>query len=303
MTHRSTPQKIRNAKPPWLKVSLPQGQQYNWIKEKADTLQLSTVCQEARCPNIGECWQGGTATFMLMGDTCTRGCRFCSVKTAKTPPPLDLEEPRKLAETIAHLNLKYVVITSVDRDDLEDQGARHIAAAIRAVHLKNPGLLIEMLMPDFQGVASLIETVMAAKPDVLAHNLETVERLTAQVRDPRAGYLQSLDVLQFIKEKNPNLYTKSSLMLGLGESHAEVLAAMQDLRKARVDFLTLGQYLQPDSKKLKVTRFVPPHEFDTLRKAGEQMGFEYVAAGPLVRSSYRAAEFYIERKVRSHKTA
>lgn len=303
MKNLSQSRKIRIAKPSWLKVAMPQGEKYQWIKQKADTLQLSTVCQEARCPNIGECWQGGTATFMLMGDTCTRGCRFCSVKTAKTPLPLDPQEPRKLAETISQLNLKYVVITSVDRDDLPDQGAGHIAAAIRSVHLKNPSLLIEMLMPDFQGMALFIEKVMAAKPDVLAHNLETVERLTAQVRDPRAGYGQSLDVLRFIKQKNPGLYTKSSLMLGLGESHDEILAAMDDLRKADVDFLTLGQYLQPDARKLKVARFVPPDEFDTLRKAGEQMGFEYVAAGPLVRSSYRAAEFYIERKVRSRKTA
>lgn len=303
MTNLSKHRKVLPAKPSWLTVRLPKGEKYNWIKDKARTLHLSTVCQEARCPNIGECWQGGTATFMLMGDTCTRGCRFCSVKTAKHPLPLDLEEPRKLAETIFHLNLKYVVITSVDRDDLPDQGAHHIAATIRSVHHKNPDLLVEMLIPDFQGIASLIQVVIAAKPDVLAHNLETVERLTPQVRDPRAGYQQSLDVLQFIKQHNPDLSTKSSLMLGLGEEREEILAAMEDLRQVKVDFLTLGQYLQPDATKLKVSRFVHPDEFEELRKLGENMGFEYVASAPLVRSSYRAAEFYIERKLRFAKPA
>ena len=236
---------------------------------------------------------------MLMGDTCTRGCRFCSVNTAKKPLPLDLEEPRKLAETIFQMRLNYVVITSVDRDDLPDQGARHIAASIRSVKQKNPGLLVEMLIPDFRGIPALIQTVLAAQPHVMAHNLETVERLTAKVRDPRAGYQRSLHVLQTIKQQNPQMLTKSSLMLGLGETQDEILKAMEDLRKLDVNFLTIGQYLQPEPSKLRVFRFVHPDEFEDLAKIGEAMGFEYVASGPLVRSSYRAAEYYIERKLRS----
>ena len=299
MTNLSKHRRSRSSKPPWLKVGLPRGEKYKWINEKADSLQLSTVCQEARCPNIGECWQGGTATFMLMGDTCTRGCRFCSVKTARHPLALDLEEPRKLAETIFQMQLTYVVITSVDRDDLPDQGARHIAASIRAVKWKNPELLVEILIPDFCGISSHIQRVIDAQPEVLAHNLETVDRLTPQVRDPRAGYRQSLKVLQYIKQQNTTLYTKSSLMLGLGESRDEVMTAMEDLRKVEVNFLTLGQYLQPDLTKLKVFRFVHPDEFQELAEIGEQMGFDYVASGPLVRSSYRAAEYYIERKLRA----
>lgn len=304
MSVSSPSQKRRTPKPPWLKVALPQGKKYNWIKNKSSSLQLSTVCEEARCPNIGECWQGGTATFMLMGDTCTRGCRFCSVNTARLPSPLDQEEPQKLAETINNMNLSYVVITSVDRDDLSDQGAKHIAASIRSVMLKNKGLLVEMLIPDFQGETSLIQLVMDSQPHVLAHNLETVDRLTSTVRDPRAGYQQSLNVLSFIKQTNPKIYTKSSLMLGLGESKDEILQAMDDLIKIDVNFLTLGQYLQPNSKRLKVFRYVHPDEFQELAEIGEQMGFNYVASGPLVRSSYRAAEFYIENKLRlSNKTA
>ncbi len=299
MSNFSKKQGSRSPKPIWLKVRLPRGEKYNWIKEKSGSLRLSTVCQEARCPNIGECWQGGTATFMLMGDTCTRGCRFCSVKTTKNPLPLDLAEPRKLAETIFQMRLNYVVITSVDRDDLPDQGARHIAASIRSVKQKNPGLLVEILIPDFCGIPTLIQTVVAAQPHVLAHNLETVARLTPKVRDPRAGYQRSLQVLQTIKQQNPQISTKSSLMLGLGETQDEIIKAMEDLRQIDVNFLTLGQYLQPGPSKLRVSRFVHPDEFEELAKIGEHMGFEYVASGPLVRSSYRAAEFYIERKLKS----
>ncbi len=299
MANLSKHHKPRSPKPLWLKVGFPHGEKYNWIKEKAGTLQLSTVCQEARCPNIGECWQGGTATFMLMGDTCTRGCRFCSVKTTRTPLALDRAEPQKLADTIFQMKLNYVVITSVDRDDLPDQGAAHIATSIQTVKSSNPELLVEMLIPDFCGIPSLIQKVIDAKPDVLAHNLETVERLTPKVRDPRAGYQQSLNVLQYIKQQNPNLYTKSSLMLGFGEARDEVITAMENLREIGVNFLTLGQYLQPNSSKLSVFRFVHPDEFQEFAEIGQQMGFDYVASGPLVRSSYRAAEFYIEQKLRS----
>ena len=295
----STTTNILSAKkPPWLKVPFPGGERYSWIKKRAANLNLSTVCEEANCPNIGECWNGGTATFMLMGDTCTRGCRFCSVKSAKNPGALDPEEPKKLAETVNNLALKYVVLTTVDRDDLPDQGASHIARCIRSTQRACPEMLIEMLMPDFQGKTELVQQVINARPAVLAHNLETVRSLTGKVRDSRASYDQSLDVLRYLKQQCPDGYTKSSLMLGVGESRTETLQAMKDLRDAGVDFLTIGQYLQPSKKHLKVEKFMHPDEFDELALQGDKMGFEYVASGPLVRSSYKAAEFYIERKIR-----
>ncbi|MBT3214422.1 MAG: lipoyl synthase [Deltaproteobacteria bacterium] len=287
-------------KPPWLKVPFPGGERYSWIKKRAANLNLSTVCEEANCPNIGECWNGGTATFMLMGDTCTRGCRFCSVKSAKNPEALDAEEPKKLAETVKNLALKYVVLTTVDRDDLPDQGASHIARCIRSTQRACPEMLIEMLMPDFQGKTELVQQVINSRPAVLAHNLETVRSLSEKVRDSRAGYDQSLDVLHYLKQQCPEGYTKSSLMLGVGESRTETLQAMKDLRDVGVDFLTIGQYLQPSKKHLKVEKFVHPDEFDDLAVQGDKMGFEYVASGPLVRSSYKAAEFYIERKIRGN---
>lgn len=294
----TTTTRLSPKKPPWLKVPFPGGERYSWIKKRAANLNLSTVCEEANCPNIGECWNGGTATFMLMGDTCTRGCRFCSVKSAKNPGALDPEEPKKLAETVKNLALKYVVLTTVDRDDLPDQGASHIARCIRSTQRACPEMLIEMLMPDFQGKTELVQQVINARPAVLAHNLETVRSLTDRVRDSRASYDQSLDVLRYLKQQCPDGYTKSSLMLGVGESRTETLQAMKDLRDVGVDFLTIGQYLQPSKKHLKVEKFMHPDEFDELALQGDKMGFEYVASGPLVRSSYKAAEFYIERKIR-----
>jgi len=294
----TTTTRLSPKKPPWLKVPFPGGERYSWIKKRAANLNLSTVCEEANCPNIGECWNGGTATFMLMGDTCTRGCRFCSVKSAKNPGALDPEEPKKLAETVNNLALKYVVLTTVDRDDLPDQGASHIARCIRSTQRACPEMLIEMLMPDFQGKTELVQQVINARPAVLAHNLETVRSLTDRVRDSRASYDQSLDVLRYLKQQCPDGYTKSSLMLGVGESRTETLQAMKDLRDVGVDFLTIGQYLQPSKKHLKVEKFMHPDEFDELALQGDKMGFEYVASGPLVRSSYKAAEFYIERKIR-----
>ncbi|MAD83512.1 MAG: lipoyl synthase [Deltaproteobacteria bacterium] len=294
----TTTTRLSPKKPPWLKVPFPGGERYSWIKKRAANLNLSTVCEEANCPNIGECWNGGTATFMLMGDTCTRGCRFCSVKSAKNPGALDAEEPKKLAETVNNLALKYVVLTTVDRDDLPDQGASHIARCIRSTQRACPEMLIEMLMPDFQGKIELVQQVINARPAVLAHNLETVRSLTDRVRDSRASYDQSLDVLRYLKQQCPDGYTKSSLMLGVGESRTETLQAMKDLRDVGVDFLTIGQYLQPSKKHLKVEKFMHPDEFDELALQGDKMGFEYVASGPLVRSSYKAAEFYIERKIR-----
>ena len=294
----TTTTRLSPKKPPWLKVPFPGGDRYSWIKKRAANLNLSTVCEEANCPNIGECWNGGTATFMLMGDKCTRGCRFCSVKSAKNPGALDPEEPKKLAETVNNLALKYVVLTTVDRDDLPDQGASHIARCIRSTQRACPEMLIEMLMPDFQGKTELVQQVINARPAVLAHNLETVRSLTGKVRDSRASYDQSLDVLRYLKQQCPDGYTKSSLMLGVGESRTETLQAMKDLRDVGVDFLTIGQYLQPSKKHLKVEKFMHPDEFNELALQGDKMGFEYVASGPLVRSSYKAAEFYIERKIR-----
>ena len=289
----------RLPKPSWLKVRFPSGERFHWIESQARKLALSTVCEEARCPNIGECWNSGTATFMVMGDTCTRGCRFCSVKTKKNPGPLDLEEPLKLADTIRQMKLGYVVLTTVDRDDLEDQGAGHIARCIRSTQRANPNLLIEILMPDFRGELNLVQQVIDSQAAVLAHNLETVRRLTPRVRDPRATYDQSLAVLKYLhKNSSENRYTKSSLMLGLGETKEEVVEAMRDMRAVGVSFLTLGQYLQPTLKHLAVERFVTPEEFKDFKRTGEEMGFLYVASGPLVRSSYRAAEFFIEKKIR-----
>ena len=235
---------------------------------------------------------------MLMGDTCTRGCRFCAVKSAKNPPALDPGEPSKLAGTIKKMNLNYVVLTAVNRDDLPDQGASHIARCIKATQRTSPRLLIDMLMPDFRGEKELVQQIIDASPAVLAHNLETVRRLTPEVRDYRADYDQSLEVLRYQKTNCPEGYTKSSLMLGLGESRREILQAMEDMRNAGVDFLTIGQYLQPSRKLLKVLKFLHPDEFNELGQIGDKMGFDYVASGPLVRSSYKAAEFYIERKIR-----
>ena len=294
----TVPAKHYSKKPPWLKVPFPGGDRYSWIKSRSTRLNLSTVCEEANCPNIGECWNGGTATFMLMGETCTRGCRFCAVKSAKYPPALDADEPSKLAGTIKKMNLNYVVLTTVNRDDLPDQGASHIARCIKATQRTTPRLLIEMLMPDFRGEIELVQQIIDASPAVLAHNLETVRRLTPEVRDYRADYDQSLEVLRYLKTNCPEGYTKSSLMLGLGESRREILQAMDDMRNAGVDFLTIGQYLQPTRKHLKVLKFLHPEEFNELGQIGDKMGFDYVASGPLVRSSYKAAEFYIERKIR-----
>lgn len=280
-------------KPDWLKVQFPSGPNYARIRSTLRERRLFTVCEEAHCPNIGECWNAGTATFMIMGDLCTRGCRFCAVKTAKHGVPLDPGEPRKVSESIGVMGLAYVVITSVDRDDLPDGGASHFAQVITQVKKDHPKLILEVLTPDFQGKREQMDIVAAARPHVFAHNLETVERLHPKVRDPRAGYAQSLSVLEFVKKRNPEIYTKSSLMLGCGETDDEVLQAMQDLRNVGVAFLTLGQYLRPTKKHMKVEEFVLPQKFEYFKNWGEVFGFDTVAAGPLVRSSYKAAEFYI----------
>jgi lipoyl synthase len=281
-------------KPPWIKVRAPGGERYNRIKARSRQLNLHTVCEEAQCPNIGECWGGGTATFMVMGEICTRGCRFCAVNTRRKGAPLDPEEPQNVANAIAEMELDYVVVTSVDRDDLEDQGSGHFASCIRSIREQSPETKIEVLIPDFSGRSELLEKVTAAQPHVLAHNIETVRRMTHKVRDPRSGYDQSLEVLANIKLLQPLMLSKSSIMVGVGETEEEVLETMVDLRAVGVDFLTIGQYLQPSGKHLKVDDFIHPDTFEQYRIFGEQIGFKYVASGPLVRSSYRAGEFYIQ---------
>lgn len=292
---------LAERKPDWLRVRPPSGKSYVALKSLFRSLNLHTVCEEAHCPNVWECWGGGTATIMLMGDTCTRGCRFCAVKSGNPRGALDLDEPRKVAMALAEMDLSYVVLTSVDRDDLPDGGAGHFARTVREIKARRPDMLVEALIPDFQGDADAIRTVVDAGVDVLDHNVETVERLQRQVRDPRASYRQSLDVLRAAKEMRDGLFTKSSIMLGLGETRQEVLDTMRDLRSADVDIVTLGQYLRPSAWHLPVEEYVPPAVFDGFREAGEAMGFAYVAAGPLVRSSYRAGEFFLEKVIRDRR--
>jgi lipoic acid synthetase len=282
----------REPKPSWLKVRMPGGGRYESVRRTLRELGLHTVCEEASCPNVGECWGGGTATVMLMGDVCTRGCRFCDVSSGM-PGPLDPLEPRHLAEAVGRLGLDYLVVTSVNRDELPDGGASHIAQAIEELRRAAPRTLVEVLTPDFQGSADALQMIVDAAPTVAAHNLETVERLTPRVRDRRAGYRQSLEVLRFYKRGG--MRTKSSLMLGLGETRAEVLQAMRDLRAEGCDILTLGQYLRPSEKHLPVEEFVRPEVFAGLEREGLALGFRFVAAGPLVRSSYKAGELFVQR--------
>ena len=292
---------LAERKPDWLRVRPPAGESYAQLKSLFRSLNLHTVCEEAHCPNVWECWGGGTATIMLMGDTCTRGCRFCAVKSGNPQGALDLDEPRKVAIALAEMDLSYVVLTSVDRDDLPDGGAGHFARTVWEIKALRPDLLVEALIPDFQGDRAAIRSVVESGVDVLDHNVETVERLQDRVRDRRANYRQSLGVLQSAKAMRDDLFTKSSIMLGLGETREEVLGTMRDLREADVDIVTLGQYLRPSSWHLPVAEYVPPDVFDTLREAGEEMGFAYVAAGPLVRSSYRAGEFFLDRVIRDRR--
>ena len=285
-------------KPSWLKIRAPGGDNYSKLKGRARNLKLATVCEEAQCPNIGECWGGGTATFMLMGDTCTRGCRFCAINTAKRPPDLDPEEAAHVAEAVASMGLGYVVLTSVNRDELPDGGSDHLARCLEAIKIASPETLLEMLIPDFLGDEAALARICEAPLAVLAHNVETVERLTKTVRDPRAGYQQSLTVLKNAKRIAPHLLTKSSIMCGLGETEDEVLQCLEDLRAHDVDIVTLGQYLRPSKKHIPVEAYVHPETFDRYADKARALGFGYVASGPLVRSSYRAGELYIERTLR-----
>ncbi|MAA49251.1 MAG: lipoyl synthase [Gammaproteobacteria bacterium] len=275
-------------KPPWLRVSVGGGERYRAVKETVTKNRLATVCEESHCPNIGECWNHGTATIMLMGATCTRACRFCAVDTGNPKGWLDLQEPTNAAESVRLMALNYVVLTSVDRDDLSDGGAGHYAACVKAIRALNPNTAVEALTPDFNGDRDAVFTVVNSGLQVFAQNLETVERLTHMVRDPRAGYQQTLDVLATAKRANPSVLTKSSLMLGLGEGAAEIKQSLRDLRRHDVDIVTLGQYMRPTKNHLPVERWVSPAEFEALRTFGLGLGFTEVASGPLVRSSYRA---------------
>lgn len=286
-------------KPEWIKVRIPSGEKYQELKKLVKGT-LHTVCEEARCPNIEECWNGGTATFMLMGDTCTRGCRFCHVKTGNPRGALDPGEPQKITDAVLKLNLTYVVLTSVDRDDLSDGGASHFAKTIQAIKEKNPKILVEALMPDFNSDFRSLDVMIESKAEVLAQNIETVKRLTRKVRDYKSGYQKTLHVLAYLKQKKPSLFTKSSLMLGLGEKDSEILETMDDLRAAQVDILTLGQYLQPSKKQLPVEEYVLPSRFEMFADIGRKKGFKFVAAGPLVRSSYRAGELFVENLLRKN---
>ncbi|KAG5718852.1 hypothetical protein E4T56_gene6327 [Termitomyces sp. T112] len=295
--------------PSYLKTSIPSGGSFSKIKKDLRGLNLNTVCEEARCPNIGDCWGGkkgateaegrntATATIMLMGDTCTRGCRFCSVKTSRKPPPLDSHEPENTAEAISRWGLGYIVLTSVDRDDLADGGAHHFAETIRKIKQKAPHILVEALTGDFAGSLEHVSLVAKSGLDVYAHNIETVEQLTPFVRDRRATFRQSLRVLEHAKKEGVRV-TKTSIMLGVGETNDQVMAALQELRKIDVDVVTFGQYMRPTKRHMKVDRYVDPAEFDSWKKIAEDIGFLYVASGPLVRSSYKAGEFYIENVLR-----
>jgi len=280
-------------KPDWLRIR-PPTEKFHELKETIKKNNQHTVCQESHCPNMSECWSGGTATFMVMGDTCTRACKFCAVKTAFPPKKLDPKEPENLAKTVKEMGLDYVVITSVDRDDLADQGSGHFAECITELKKQLPGVLVEVLIPDFRGETKLIQKVIDAKPDVVAHNIETVKSLQKKVRDPRANYDQSMNVLSYVKESNPKIYTKTSMMLGLGESDEEVIETMEDLRLIGVSVMTFGQYLRPSGWHLEIKEYVHPDKFEYFKNIGEDMGFEYVASGPFVRSSYRAGELFMK---------
>ncbi len=284
----NTESKPLERKPKWLRARMPGGERYDAVRQNVADHRLSTVCQESHCPNIGECWTAGTATIMVMGSVCTRACKFCAVDTGNPKGWLDHEEPENTAKSVELMGLRYIVLTSVDRDDLEDFGAGHYAACVSAIKRRTPEVAVEALTPDFDAVMPLVEQVVDSGLDVFAQNVETVERLTSQVRDPRAGYQKTLDVLAHAKKHRPDVLTKTSLMLGLGETEEEVLKTMDDLRAIGVDILTLGQYLRPTTNHLPVERYVTPEEFNQYRDIGLEKGFMEVPSGPMVRSSYRA---------------
>lgn len=293
-------------KPPWFRVPAPDVNagtlsRYEKLKGELHELNLHTVCEEASCPNIGECWNTGTATIMLLGDTCTRGCRFCNVNTSSTPPPPDQNEPMNTATAISKWGVNYIVLTSVDRDDLLDGGSLHFTKTVQYTKQLNPDILLECLVSDFQGNLDCVKTLAMSGLDVYAHNIETVRRLQRHVRDKRAGYDQSLAVLKYAKQvMNGGLYTKSSIMLGLGETLDEVRECMMDLRRIDCDVLTLGQYMRPSPNHLDVVEYITPEVFQKLEKEGLDMGFKYVASGPLVRSSFKAGEYFMNNMIRNN---
>ena len=279
----------REKKPSWIRMTANQANKnYTLIKDKVKDLDLSTVCEEAKCPNLSECWSRGTATFMLMGDTCTRACQFCSVNTGNPNGWLDKDEPEKIANTIAAMNLKYIVLTCVNRDDIADGGAKHFANTVNAIKSKDSNIQVEVLTSDFNGSRDAIRTVVQSPIKVFAQNIETVKRLTHPIRDPRAGYAKTLKVLKAAKEINPDIITKTSLIVGLGEKDAEIYQTFEDLRNHDVDIITLGQYLRPTLNHHPIDRWVKPKQFDQYREKGLKYGFLEVISGPMVRSSYRA---------------
>ena len=295
----------RRRKPAWLKSRPPSGKRFTEIKQTLRDRNLHTVCEEANCPNLGDCWSGrngpGTATFMLMGERCSRGCNFCDVKTGGMDP-LDRDEPKNVAEAVVEIGLEYVVLTSVDRDDLADGGAGHFAETIREIKRRDPSILVETLIPDFQGDLDAVDEIIDAGPDVIAHNVETVERLQWPVRDRRAGYEQSLSVLERVAETS-DIYTKTSLMLGVGEYDHEVYQTLSDLREFGVDIVTFGQYLQPSRSHLEVFEYVHPDTFDVWKAVSEEeFDFLYCASGPMVRSSFKAGEFFVEALLQEGKS-
>ena len=290
-------------KPPWLKVKAPGGERYANLKQTLRKLDLYTVCEEARCPNVGECWSAGTATIMLLGHTCTRGCRFCAVTTGNPRGAYDPREPEHVARAIAGLDLKYVVLTMVDRDDLIDGGASQVANTVRALRTRCPSLLVETLVGDFRGRSSDVDVVLDSRPDVFAHNVEVVRRITKRIRDQRCEYDLTLGVLRHAKERAPERFVKSSIMVGIGETNDEVLETLRDLRAAGVDIVTLGQYLRPTPKHAEVARYVTPEEFRGYERYAQEIGFAFVASGPLVRSSYHAAEGFVGARLRDGKSA
>ncbi|MFQ5572746.1 MAG: lipoyl synthase [Nitrosopumilaceae archaeon] len=276
-------------KPSWLKMQIPSGENYVKIKKTLQNYNLHTVCEEASCPNVSECWSAGTATIMIMGDICSRGCRFCDVNSGR-PLALDFEEPDRVADVIHEWNLRYIVLTSVCRDDLEDEGSDHFAKTIKKIKSKCPNTFVESLIPDFSSNYEFLKKIVNAKPHVISHNLETVKRLSPTVRDPKADYDQSLQVLHSIKKFDDSITTKSSIMLGLGETEDEIFQTGKDLRNVGVDIFTLGQYLQPSLKHLPVKEFIPPNKFNYYKHSLTKMGFLHVESGPLVRSSFRASD-------------
>jgi lipoic acid synthetase len=284
-------------KPPWLKIRPPTTDKFATIKQLLKAKKLNTVCTEANCPNASKCWSSGTATFMILGDTCTRACRFCNVKSGNPNKKIDLNEPQHLSGAVKIMKLTHVVITCVTRDDLLDGGAEHWYNCISKLKKDHPNLTIEILISDLNGDIKALEKIIDAKPDVIGHNLETVKRLQAEVRDPRANYEKSLKMLAAVKQIDPKIYTKTSLMLGLGETEKEVEKTMKDARKAGTDFLTLGQYLQPGPYHLPVKKYIPPEQFKHYKTLAKKHGFVYCASAPFVRSSYKAGEYFKEKNV------